>query len=102
MYSADLLAKLRELMDECLEVARMKNADYATSDDAFANFKLCEVIAGIPTEQGMYVRMTDKIARIGHLLTKEAAVKTESLEDALSDLANYALLLRVYLEHKRG
>lgn len=94
----DLLARLQELMDECLEIARQKNADYAGAGDPFANFKLCERLAGIPTELGMFVRMSDKVARIGNLLTRPPAVKSETIMDALSDLANYALLLRVYLE----
>jgi hypothetical protein len=90
-----------ELHDEILEIMRIKNADYANADDAFQNFSLCEKIADIPTEVGIFVRMTDKVQRIGNLLSREPSVKEETIYDALSDLANYALILRVYLEQKR-
>jgi hypothetical protein len=95
------MARLVELSKDNIETVRKKNADYASVDDPFQNFELCEKIANIPTEVGIFVRLTDKIQRIGNLLGRDPSVKDESIDDALSDLANYALILRVYLEQKR-
>jgi hypothetical protein len=101
MATTDFIARMVELKNDDIETMRMKNADYASLDDPFQNFSLCEKIADIPTEVGIFVRMTDKVQRIGNLLSRDPAVTEETIYDALSDLANYALILRVYLEQKR-
>lgn len=101
MATADFIARLVELQSANIELIRMKNADYANDGDPFGNFTLCEEMGLAPTEVGMMVRMTDKFQRIANLLTRDPAVTEETIYDALSDLANYALILRVYLEQKR-
>lgn len=55
-------------------------------------------------EQGFLVRMSDKYARICNLIgnQKENAVLDEKVEDTLIDLANYSMLLAVYLKSKNG
>jgi len=93
----DFLNRLEKLYKENVEISRRKNADYATDTDPFRNFRVCESI-GIPAEVGILVRMTDKISRIRNLLGKKAQVKDETIFDTLSDLANYAMILRIYLE----
>jgi hypothetical protein len=102
MPTADFLARMAELQNENIETMRMKNADYANSDDAFANFTLCERMGLASTEQGILIRMTDKMQRIANLLNRDAQVTDESILDTLSDLANYANILRVYLEAKNA
>lgn len=92
------LDRLAELSHQNVQLACAKNADYANHGNPFGNFTLCEKLGICPTEVGMMARMTDKIARISNLLHREAAVKDESILDALSDLANYALILRIWLE----
>ncbi len=70
-----------------------KNHDYARPEveDYYANFRECEAF-GITAEKGILIRMSDKWSRIKGLSAKEAAVKDESIEDTMLDLANYALL----------
>jgi hypothetical protein len=97
MNQADLMAKLGEYCDLNLEVARSKNTDYATGSDAFANFRSVER-HGLSVGQGFLVRMEDKMSRLGNLLHKPAAVKTETLKDTALDLANYAMLLAAWWE----
>jgi hypothetical protein len=101
MATADFMARMVELQNANIELMRMKNADYANIDDPFANFKLCEEMGLAPTEVGLMVRMTDKVQRVANLIFRDAQVQDETIYDALSDLANYALILRVYLEQKR-
>lgn len=96
------LERLTELHLECVETSRKKNADYASGDDPFQNFRLIETLTQGRTsvEDGILVRMSDKLQRVANLLTREAEVEDESLLDALSDLSNYALILRIYAETK--
>jgi len=83
-----------------LDIARAKNADYSVDDDAFQNFRACTAF-GIPVEIGILVRMTDKMTRISNLLNKEANVKDETIADTIADLSNYAMILKVYVEHEK-
>jgi hypothetical protein len=100
MTTEQFLKRLEELHTEALEITKKKNADYAVSDDPFKNFKLCEQIGISDTERGILVRMSDKMSRIANLLNKTNDVSDETVGDTLSDLANYALILRVYIENK--
>jgi hypothetical protein len=87
---------------EMMKLTEMKNSDYAESSDAFANFKTIEQITHgrISVESGILVRMTDKLKRIGSLLSRPATVKTEKIEDTVFDLAVYSVILLVYLRSK--
>ena len=102
MTQNELVEKIGEYQAEALAIIKAKNHDYTRVDDAFANFRISETYVGTPVEHGIMIRMSDKMARIGNLLTKKAQVKDESLEDAMTDLSNYSLILRAYLEDKRG
>ena len=66
-----------------LEVARTvieKHKDYGP--DNILVFK----------EQGLIVRMWDKIGRLKHLLWTERRPKHEAVEDSFTDLAGYAII----------
>ena len=43
-------------------------------------------------EQGLIVRMWDKIGRLKHLLWTERSPKHEAVEDSFTDLAGYAII----------
>ena len=43
-------------------------------------------------EQGLVVRMWDKIGRLKHLVWKKEIPKHESIEDTFKDLAGYAII----------
>ncbi|MBR1146664.1 nucleotide modification associated domain-containing protein [Bradyrhizobium sp. AUGA SZCCT0431] len=88
---------MAELYAANVEISRKKNSDYTNGDDAFKNFKLSAML-GIPVEQAILVRMSDKLSRIATLLHQDAQVADEAIGDTLSDLANYAVILRMYLE----
>lgn len=97
----DFLYRLNELYTNNVQISARKNADYANEHDPFQNFRVCEAL-GIPAEVGLIVRMSDKLMRASNLITpgREAQVKDESILDTLSDLANYSMILRMYLEQK--
>lgn len=95
------LERLQELFNNNVEISRRKNSDYANDNDPFQNFLVCESL-GIPAEVGFIVRMTDKLSRISNLIRpgRERRVADESILDTLSDLANYAMMMRMHLENK--
>lgn len=100
MMYLEFAEKLQKNFDACMETVKKKNEDYAKTEDVFANFRGAEFV-GLSVEQGIVVRMMDKMSRISRLMTKEAAVKEESVKDTLLDLINYTNILAVYLEQKR-
>ena len=91
-------SKTLKTMDK---VQRAKNHDYSGVVDPFANFELVEKFGVCSTEEGIVVRMTDKLSRISRLLKGDAKVLDEKVEDTLIDLANYAIILKCYMEAKR-
>ncbi|KKN61526.1 hypothetical protein LCGC14_0521140 [marine sediment metagenome] len=88
-----------QLLDEIADLHDRKNHDYA-GDDPLSNLKLCEEF-GIPAWKGVIVRLTDKWSRITQLITKEAQVKDESIEDTLKDSAVYSLLAIVLKRERK-
>lgn len=100
MTQEDFLINFKKTLDDNFVIVRKKNADYATNEDAFLNFKACEAF-GISIETALIVRMCDKMSRISNLVNKEAEVKDESVLDTLQDLSNYATILKIYLEHEK-
>lgn len=74
----------KELCDGMHQLYRDKNHDYG---DSFA--KTRDIVPG-----AILVRLHDKLNRLTALLSnpEQAQVKTESIDDTLMDLANYALM----------
>ena len=93
-----LQKRLESYVEEMLEVARKKNADYANGGDPFQNFRLSEYMGFCDTARGILVRLSDKLQRVANLLEKSADVDDERITDTCLDGANYFLLLRAYLE----
>lgn len=69
-----------------------KAHDYSGNEDCNKNIKACEVMGICPSETGLLVRMMDKLQRLVTLSTAKAKVTTESKEDTLGDLRNYAAI----------
>lgn len=91
---------IEQKQKESLELIRRKNADYANDGGPFENFELSGQL-GVSVEQGIVVRMADKLKRISNLIGREAKVADESIEDTLQDLSNYSLILLAYLHQER-
>lgn len=93
-----------DLVIEICKVHEIKNKGYGMGN-ATGNFRECERI-GVPAWKGCLVRMTDKITRIYNLTSKledpeyQDAIRMESIEDTLLDLANYCLLCLILLRER--
>lgn len=79
-----------------------KGADYTGGDeDQFANFRFVEQLGVASIEQGFATRLADKMARLGSFIKNgKLEVEDEKVTDTLLDMANYAILLNIYLRSK--
>lgn len=99
MNQEEYLKFHRSFCDQMIAITKLKNSDYANSLDPFANFRMCELMGVASSMQGFLTRMLDKIARINTFAQRGTlAVKSESVHDALMDLANYCALLSGFIK----
>ena len=81
---------------KAMEIHTAKNTDYSggggPDDDPLANFKGSTEL-GVNPLLGIFIRMADKFQRLKAFSKNGTlAVANESVDDALTDIANYALL----------
>lgn len=100
MNRDEFIDNLAENCDDALSIVQNKNQDYAADDDPFQNFRMVEDAGLMSLEEGIAVRMSDKMQRVFNLLDEEAAVDDESLEDTLLDLMNYANILLTHRQNE--
>lgn len=94
MNQKNLLVRTSIIFEEMQETLRAKNSDYAKDNDAFYNFREFGKL-------GFLVRMSDKWSRLkGLIVTDKAPQVNETIRDTLLDMANYCVLLSVYLEEE--
>jgi|SRR5579885_2116077 len=99
MTKQEFLSSLARNFERAMKLAEDKNADYASQEDPFRNFRKTSEIAGLTVEQGILVRLGDKISRISNLLrTKESRVKSESIEDTIIDAMNYLNIMLTWIQ----
>lgn len=79
-----------KIVKEMREIIIKKNNDYG--DDNI----------GALGVRGIFVRLWDKLSRLKELvwLNKEQKVLDEKIEDTLKDLANYAIIMLIFLRGK--
>ena len=96
------LDSLEGTFKSCLDTAMRKNNDYAGCDsDPLKNFKLVENLGITSLENGILVRLCDKMSRIANLLDgRTPSVKDESIMDTLMDAIVYEAILIYYLQRK--
>lgn len=99
----DLMLELGELIDDGVgpfiditnsltKIYQAKNQDYGNSfEKSLYKFGL---VASI-------IRLSDKMNRIESLSQTKAKVESESIEDTLLDLANYAIMTVIWLRKNR-
>lgn len=100
MTQQDFFAHIEQTYKDGLNLIKIKNADYANSNNPFKNFESAGII-GLGVDKAILVRILDKLARISNLLDKDADVKEESVEDTLIDAINYLAILKAYLYERK-
>jgi len=79
----------QDYYDDAAALLVKKQADYGAKNISNA--------PGGPMN-GLQVRMSDKLARIIHLLASDATPENESLRDSFIDLANYSIIALMVLD----
>lgn len=102
MNQLDYLKEFKGVTDKMLSIVTKKNKDYAGTEDAFKNFKMCEALGLCSMEKGILVRMSDKMTRISNLLEKDPDVASESIIDTLIDLAAYSIILILVIKDRKN
>lgn len=105
----EVLEFRQEMFERSKEIVRTKGADYNRQQqlegDTLFNLRVCALlgIVDLP-EQGLLVRLSDKLCRLVSLVNAPPAVENESFEDTVIDIHNYvdylALMRRKRMEPK--
>lgn len=82
-------------LDNVYDTLNKKGNDYASSEDAFSNFRNTASVLKIPVAKVFLSEIVKKVSRITELLEKDA--QCESINDSVLDIAGYACLLDGYL-----
>lgn len=84
--------EFRDITNSMIQTYQAKNQDYGNSfEKTLDRFGL---VASI-------IRLSNKMNRIESLSQKKAKVESESIEDTLLDLANYAIMTVIWLRKNR-
>lgn len=92
----------KEIHSEIMQLMMNKNSDYSgNSNNAFTNFELCDKMGGVDTAKGIYVRLSDKYARLSSFI-KQGTLKVddEKVQDTLKDMISYSMILLAFLKSK--
>jgi len=90
--------RFHELLAEAGKMHDLKQQDYGTDTDPFANVRASQDW-GIPGWVGCMVRATDKVKRLQKFAQK-GELRNESVKDSFMDLAVYALIGYVLYEEE--
>jgi len=94
-----LISDIENTFEECLEIVKRKNKDYGeTEEDPYKNFRNSESV-GVSPEKAILVRISDKLSRISTLLSQDAEVKQETIDDTINDAINYFAILKSFLKN---
>lgn len=99
MNREELFKLHQELSSIALEIMKNKNEDYSLGHP-FGNFMVAEALQASTAENGIIIRMSDKLSRLVSVFAKGAKVKDESIKDTIIDIINYAVLMYGVYVHK--
>lgn len=94
----------------CLGILNQRGLKYSGTGNPFENFDRTADIAGVTTDQGILVRLGDKLGRIKHGLQDRRNAQgnlfqewaDESLRDSVRDAINYLAIIHVWLDSAEG
>lgn len=99
MTTEELLKIHEELSQRSRTIMAEKNHDYS-KEGALGNFFVAEALQASSAENGIIVRLGDKLSRLVSISAKGNRVANESALDTILDVINYAVLLAAILEEK--
>lgn len=91
----EYLVRFRTILEQMYAMTEAKNSDYATDDDALANFNEFGSV-------GILVRISDKFKRIKNCLWFKKAFKVkETIIDTMLDLAIYTVIMIIMYHYEQ-
>lgn len=100
MKREDLFALHDQTCKTAKDILVAKNQDYAAKD-SLDNLTCCEQMGICKAEQGVIIRMTDKLSRVATVISNgKAAVASETLIDTFIDIINYSVLAIALLDRR--
>lgn len=85
--------KISEVVEHLRKILIAKNQNYGNSA-----FRSPALLPDLPAEKAIFVRMSDKVARLASLASGEKDRVGESMKDTLLDLAGYCVLAVIAME----
>lgn len=92
--------RFHEILRELGELHDLKQRDYGTEEDSFANIRASKEWGAAPWV-GAMIRATDKLRRL-QKFARCGELANEAVEDSFRDLAVYAVIALVLYEEGRG
>jgi len=90
-----------ELFREAQALTQSKGLGYGVEEDTFKNMRLVEWMGICPAYIAAYIRMLDKVFRLGRLLQNKD-IPHEGLRDTVIDLVNYAMYVYILKTESEG
>lgn len=89
-----------EIIEEIRQTHLKKSQDYGDPSDPLANVRSGAEMVGIEPWRGCLIRVADKVQRI-KTFCHEGKLANEGFEDALLDLASYAIIALVMFREEK-
>lgn len=90
-----------EVIEELRQMHLRKSQDYGSNRDPLANVRAGAELVGIEPWRGCLVRVADKIQRL-RTYCHDGRLANEGVEDAMLDLASYAVIALVMFREDRA
>lgn len=91
--------KFYQIMGKLMALHAVKQADYGSKEDPFANVRASREF-GVPPWLGAIIRLNDKVNRLKSFALK-GALKNETVIDSMDDIAVYAVIAHVLFEEEQ-
>lgn len=99
-----MIPEFVETIKQMDKIHRSKNKDYSNDDNKMINFDISSYITSQfkdPRDQTFAALIGTKIGRLSSLLNKTESPNNESIADTLIDCANYMILWKCDLTHRK-
>lgn len=100
-----MIPEFVETLKKMDEIHRSKNADYSTDSNRMINFDISSDLTRrfVDSRDQVFAALIGtKLGRLSSLLNREDKPNNESIEDTLIDCANYMILWKCDLTHRKG
>lgn len=91
----------KAIIKEEMELLNKKGAEYASDDDALANFKKRSDDIGIDPKQILWIFLSKHLDSVKYFIKKGQVVSSEPIEGRIQDARNYLFLLQCLIHEEK-